>query len=123
MCRSTCTLLTGGTPEDGNPFKIVRQLAAQHPTPIMTKPVDSPLVQLRELCGYVEDGSDTTIQIFQDDATRTWHLKVGRFKEYWAEGFEAVIAKASEAQRAAEQKWEAQKALVDAEHPLNKTQL
>ena len=30
---------------------------------------------LRELCGYVEDGSSQTIRITQDDATRDWIIR------------------------------------------------
>lgn len=29
---------------------------------------------LRQLWGYVEDGSDTTLKIYQDDATKTWFV-------------------------------------------------
>ena len=32
---------------------------------------------LRELLGYVEDGSDQVVTIFQDDATRDWHVRRG----------------------------------------------
>lgn len=32
---------------------------------------------LRELCGYVENGSDTVVKIFQDDATKDWLIKAG----------------------------------------------
>lgn len=42
---------------------------------------------LRELCGYVENGSDTVVTIFQDDATREWVVKVGNktFTRYYGE--------------------------------------
>lgn len=33
---------------------------------------------LRELCGYVQDGSDTKVRISQDDATREWIVQVGK---------------------------------------------
>jgi hypothetical protein len=33
---------------------------------------------LRDLCGYVENGSDTSIQISQDDATKDWVIHIGR---------------------------------------------
>ena len=32
---------------------------------------------IRKLCGYVEDGSGTTVRIFQDDATKDWFLRIG----------------------------------------------
>lgn len=38
---------------------------------------------LRELCGYVENGSDTVVRIFQDDATRDWVVKVGNLTSYY----------------------------------------
>lgn len=45
---------------------------------------------LRKLCGYVENGSDTTVKILQDDATRDWLMRVG-VKIYTASSFEGVI--------------------------------
>lgn len=32
---------------------------------------------LRDLCGYVENATDTSVRIFQDDATRTWFVAIG----------------------------------------------
>lgn len=34
--------------------------------------------KLRRLCGYVENSSDTTVRISQDDATHSWFVTVGR---------------------------------------------
>lgn len=34
--------------------------------------------RLRILCGYIENGSETTVKIFQDDATKEWIVKVGK---------------------------------------------
>lgn len=36
---------------------------------------------LRELCGYVEDGSNTFVTIGQDDATKDWVLHIGNRKQ------------------------------------------
>jgi hypothetical protein len=33
--------------------------------------------QIQELCGYVENGTDTVVKIFQDDATKDWCVTVG----------------------------------------------
>jgi hypothetical protein len=33
---------------------------------------------LRNLCGFVANGSETTVTIFQDDATRTFHIAAGK---------------------------------------------
>lgn len=33
--------------------------------------------KLRECCGYVENGSEQTVRLFQDDATRSWIVKCG----------------------------------------------
>lgn len=40
---------------------------------------------LREACGYVEDGSSTSVTISQDDATRDWIVRVGPIgsKHWW----------------------------------------
>lgn len=35
------------------------------------------LEALIALCGYVEDGSDSVVRIFQDDATREWVVRIG----------------------------------------------
>jgi hypothetical protein len=37
---------------------------------------------LIRFCGYVENGSDTTVSLGQDDATRTWVLRVGKHLFY-----------------------------------------
>ena len=34
--------------------------------------------KLRRLCGYVEDGSATSVNICQDDATKDWLVRVGK---------------------------------------------
>lgn len=54
---------------------------------------------LRAICGYVEDGSDTTITICQDDATRDWFIRIGasinpKSKRFYASSFEGVIDEA-----------------------------
>lgn len=36
------------------------------------------LASLRDLCGFVENGTDGVVTIFQDDATREWVVKVGQ---------------------------------------------
>lgn len=62
------------------------------------------LGQLREMCGYVENGSDTTVAIFQDDATRDWILRVGtdntilktKARRYHSSSFHQVIRVAAE---------------------------
>lgn len=37
---------------------------------------------LRNLLGYVENGSDTVVTIFQDDATKDFIVKVGKCTYY-----------------------------------------
>ena len=53
---------------------------------------------LRELCGYIEDGSNESVTISQDDATGTWHITIGHLlrsrKSFWDETFEGVLGKA-----------------------------
>lgn len=51
------------------------------------------LNDVRKLCGYVENGSDTTVSIGQDDATREWQAKVGK-KAYHAGSFEDALIEA-----------------------------
>lgn len=56
---------------------------------------DERMAALRRMCGYVENGSDTTIKIFQDDATKEWFVKVGS-REYHGpsmiSAFDAAVA-------------------------------
>lgn len=45
-----------------------------------SEPDDSQRINgLRKLCGYVENGTDTVVTIFQDDTTRDWIVKVGKY--------------------------------------------
>lgn len=56
-----------------------------------------PFKQLEELLGYVQNGSDTTVRIFQDDATRTYHVEVGsqgNQHTYYGDSLGAAIASA-----------------------------
>lgn len=47
-------------------------------------------MKIRRLCGYVENGSEQTVKIFQDDATREWVIKAGR--QMWhAPSFSQVV--------------------------------
>jgi hypothetical protein len=50
------------------------------------------LVELRDLCGYVENGGSTTVRIFQDDATKSWHVYVGDKGYYGVSLNEAIRA-------------------------------
>ena len=48
---------------------------------------------LRHLCGYIEDGTDTSITIAQDDATKDWFLimKGGKQTLYSAPTFRGLL--------------------------------
>lgn len=45
---------------------------------------------LRELCGYVEDGSAAVVKLYQDDATGSWFCEVGK-KAYFSDSFAGAI--------------------------------
>ena len=49
-------------------------------------------IKLKELAGYVRNGSDTTIKLFQDDATRSYWIKVGN-KSNYGKSFEEALSK------------------------------
>lgn len=56
------------------------------------------LKTLRELCGYVENGTDDAIVIGQDDATKTWHVYYATkpFKTIaWGESFNEMLDNAA----------------------------
>ena len=55
------------------------------------------LSDLQELMGYVQNGSEETVSLFQDDATMNFILRVGK-KMYWGNSLENVIEKAFEAE-------------------------
>lgn len=49
--------------------------------------------KIRELCGYVENGSDTSVKILQDDATKSWIVYVGK-TWYWGNSMREAVDKA-----------------------------
>lgn len=55
------------------------------------------LKSLRELMGYIQNSSDTMVSLFQDDATMSFMLRVGK-STYWGNSLENVIEKAFEAE-------------------------
>lgn len=54
--------------------------------------------ELRDTLGYIENGGGNTIKIFQDDATRTWHVEVKTPNQtvyyYWGDSLMSTINKA-----------------------------
>lgn len=52
--------------------------------------------KIRDLMGYVEDGSDVTLKLYQDDATKTFHVQVGSGHSAWGETFSEAINNAYE---------------------------
>lgn len=54
--------------------------------------------QLRELCGYVEAGDGETVTLFQDDATYSFHINVGK-KSWYGNTLEEAVHKAAEARK------------------------
>lgn len=66
------------------------------PLPIeqrLTDPTTPFVERLRILCGYVENATDTTVKVGQDDATREWFVNVGRFR-YHDTSMEAAFEQA-----------------------------
>lgn len=48
------------------------------------------LDNLKRCLGYVENGTETTVTIYQDDATRSYIVRVGN-RQYWGESlFQAL---------------------------------
>ncbi len=57
--------------------------------------------RLRNLMGYVENGSEQTVVLFQDDATRDFFVKTGAYRKensYWGHSLHKAIQKAFEAE-------------------------
>lgn len=48
---------------------------------------------IRELCGHVENGTDSAVSVCQDDATREWIVCVGK-RRYHAPGFVSALREA-----------------------------
>lgn len=49
-------------------------------------------MKIRRLCGYVENGTETSVTIFQDDATREWIVKAGKNDWHGASFSQAIDA-------------------------------
>jgi len=47
--------------------------------------------KIKDLAGFVANGSETTLVFSQDDATRTFHLEVGNKKYLSENSWEEVI--------------------------------
>lgn len=59
------------------------------------------LRMLRKAAGYVENGSNDTVSVSQDDATRDWIIRVG--KHWW---YGPSLEQALDAMAAEVEKWE-----------------
>lgn len=46
--------------------------------------------KMRQLAGYVENGTDCSVRFYQDDATHTWHVHVGQ-RGYYADSLEKAV--------------------------------
>ncbi len=92
----------GFTPTDEYHLKLV--IAALATTPD-TSALDAlrkdaeRLKAIRDLCGYVEDGSAGVLKIFQDDATKDWFVKVGNTRIACGRSFNAAIDAAMKGER------------------------
>lgn len=51
---------------------------------------------LRNLMGSIQGATDTTVKLFQDDATFTYHVTAGK-NSYWGESLNIAIDKATAA--------------------------
>ena len=49
-------------------------------------------LKLKQLAGYVQDGSDETVKLFQDDATKSYFVKVGD-ESHYGSSFEEALSK------------------------------
>ena len=47
------------------------------------------------LMGYVQNGTDTIVKLFQDDATMDYHVTVGENKSEWGHSLAEALAKAN----------------------------
>lgn len=83
---------TGGDMLVGSPNKCENQPSTTAEKMFLGLTDTQRLDALRELCGYVENGSDTYVNIFQDDATRDWFVKCGR-ERFDASCFRGVLDK------------------------------
>ena len=47
------------------------------------------------LLGYVQNGTETTVKLFQDDATMDYHVTVGENESEWGRSLSEALAKAN----------------------------
>ena len=60
------------------------------------KPQKDLFQKLRELCGYVENGSETVVKIYEDEATKNFIVLVGK-QRFWGYSLEEAVLKAYQA--------------------------
>lgn len=53
------------------------------------------LQMIINLMGDIQDGSDVTVKLFQDDATHTYHVAVGKNGSEWGNSLAEALAKAN----------------------------
>jgi hypothetical protein len=51
------------------------------------------LAKIRGLLGYVDNGSHTPISMWQDDATKAFHVRIGRPSDPWTKVYAALSLK------------------------------
>ena len=54
---------------------------------------NNPFEDLLECCGHIQDGSDRTVSISQDDATNTFIVCVGN-QRYWGDSLQEALINA-----------------------------
>ena len=78
--------------------KLRAQLAASEQRVKKLEKFEQQMKTLQALCGHIEDGSNDSVTLSQDDATGTWHITVGysprKRKSFWGESFDEVFLKA-----------------------------
>ena len=77
---------------------ITAQLSASEQRVKELEKFEQQMKTLQALCGHIEDGSNDSVTLSQDDATGTWHITVGysprKRKSFWGESFDEVFLKA-----------------------------
>lgn len=48
------------------------------------------LNDINRLCGFVQNGSNEVLKIYQDEATRTWHVSRGN-RAYWGDSLRQAL--------------------------------
>ncbi len=93
------TQVEGFEPHEWVVCAMLRAVAQVETATIVEKREAENFRDIRELMGYVEDGSSQTVRLFQDDASREYFVGLGAKSAYHGRTLPIAIEQAKEGKR------------------------